>query len=103
MIRARGLCTEGRFPLMPFVAWKTFLRRSHPILQMLRHLEDKSAMDNVFTVGEVVAYSGDHRITHYPPHTGEEALTLTKGSTFPQCVDCSHVSFMLIHPLTIAT
>jgi hypothetical protein len=53
-------------------------------------------MDNVFTVGEVVPNSGNYRITHYPPHTGEEVLTLTKGSTFPRCVRCSHVSFMLI-------
>ena len=43
---------------------------------MLCHLEDKSTMDNVFTVGEVV--------------------TLTKGNAFPLCVHCSHVSFMLI-------
>jgi hypothetical protein len=53
-------------------------------------------MDNIYTVGEVVPYSGVYRITHHPPHTGEEALTLTKGSKFPQCVRCSHVSFMLI-------
>jgi hypothetical protein len=53
-------------------------------------------MDNVFTVGELVPYSGVYRITHYPPHTGEEVLTLTKGSTFPRCVRCSHVSFMVI-------
>lgn len=57
-------------------------------------------MDNVFTVGEVVPYSGVYRITHYPPHTGDGALTLTKGSRFPQCVRCSHVSFMLINQLT---
>ena len=63
---------------------------------MLCNLEDKSAMDNVFTVGEVVPYSGVYRITHYPSHTGEDALTLTKGSAFPQCVRCSHISFMLI-------
>jgi hypothetical protein len=63
---------------------------------MLCHLEDKSAMDNLFTVGEVVPYSGVYRITHHPPHTGEEVLTLTKGSTFPRCVRCSNVSFMLI-------
>jgi hypothetical protein len=53
-------------------------------------------MDNVFTVGEVVPYSGVYRITHHPPHTGEDALTLTKGSTFPRCVQCSHVSYMLM-------
>ena len=53
-------------------------------------------MDNVFTDGEVVPNSGVYRITHYPPHTGEDVLTLTKGSTFPLCVRCSHVSFMLI-------
>ena len=53
-------------------------------------------MENIFTVGEVVPYSGVYRITHYPPHTGEEVLTLTKGNKFPQCVRCSHVSFMLI-------
>ena len=43
-------------------------------------------MNNVFTVGEVVSYSGVYRITHFPPHTGEEVLTLKKGSTFPRCV-----------------
>jgi hypothetical protein len=59
-------------------------------------MEDKSVMENIFTVGEVVPYSGVYRITHYPPHTGEEVLTLTKGSKFPCCVRCSHVSFMLI-------
>jgi hypothetical protein len=53
-------------------------------------------MHNVFNVGEVVPYSGVYRITHYPPHTTEEVLTLTKGSTFPRCVRCSHLSFMLI-------
>ena len=53
-------------------------------------------MDNIYTVGEVVPYSGVYRITHYPSHTDEETLTLTKGSRFPQCVRCSHVSFMLI-------
>jgi len=53
-------------------------------------------MDNVYTVGEVVPNSGVYRITHYPPHTGEEVLMLSKGSTFPRCVRCSHVSFMLI-------
>jgi hypothetical protein len=88
---------SGAFPLIPFAARKTFLRRFHPILQIAVRLEDKSAMDNVFTFGEVVPYSGVYRITHSPPHTGEEALTLTKGSTFPQCVHCSHVSFMLIY------
>jgi hypothetical protein len=61
---------------------------------MLCHLEDKSTMDNVFTAGEVVPYSGVYRITHYPPHIGEEALTLTKGSTFPRCVRCLRVSFI---------
>jgi len=59
-------------------------------------LPSPSTTPAVFTVGEVVPYSGVYRITHYPPHTGEEALTLTKGSTFPQCVHCSHVSYMLI-------
>ena len=53
-------------------------------------------MDNVFTVGEIVPYSAVYRITHYPPHTGEETLTLTKGNTFPEGVRCSHVAFMLI-------
>jgi hypothetical protein len=86
--------TEGRFPLMPFVARKTFLQRLH--LSSECCVEDKSAKDNLFTVGEVVPYSGVYRITHYPPHTGEEVFTLTKGSAFPRCVRCSHVSFMLI-------
>src|SRR5579859_4001768 len=79
---------------MPFVARKTFLRHFH--LSSECCVEDKSAMDNVFTVGEVVPFSGVYRITHYPPHTGEEVFTLTKGSIFPRCVRCSHVSFMLI-------
>jgi hypothetical protein len=57
-------------------------------------------MDNVFTVGELVPYSGIYRITHNPPHTDEEALTLTKGSTFPRCVHCAHESFMLVNELT---
>jgi hypothetical protein len=67
---------------------------------MLRRLEDKLVMDNVFSAGEVVPHSGVYRITHYPPHAGEEALTLTKGSTFPQCVHGSHASFMLIYQST---
>jgi hypothetical protein len=53
-------------------------------------------MENIFTVGEDVPYSGVYRITHFPPHTGEEVLTLTKDSKFPRCVRCTHVSFMLI-------
>jgi hypothetical protein len=90
---------------MPFVARKTFVRRFHPILRMRCHLEDKSAMNNVFTVGEVVPYSSVYRITHYP-HTGEEALTRwqsaitdfrTSGNRYPDtCIgsklnpqDCS--------------
>ena len=79
---------------MSFVVRKTFLGHFH--LSSECCVEDKSAMDNVFTVGEVVRYSGAYRITHNPPHTGEEVFTLTKGSTFPRCVRCSHVSFMLI-------
>jgi len=79
---------------MSFVVRKTFLGHFH--LSSECCVEDKSAMDNVFTVGEVVRYSGVYRITHNPPHTGEEVFTLTKGSTFPRCVRCSHVSFMLI-------
>ncbi|HEY3627161.1 MAG TPA: hypothetical protein VGL00_12780 [Terracidiphilus sp.] len=54
-------------------------------------------MDNIFNAGEVVPYSGLYRITHYPPHSGEEVLTLTKGNAFPQCVHCSKVSFMLVN------
>ena len=57
-------------------------------------------MDNVFTAGELVPYSGVYRITHTPPHTGEEALTLTQGNMFPQCVHCSHASFMLVNALS---
>ena len=57
-------------------------------------------MDNVFTVGDLVPYSGVYRITHYPPHTDEEAITLTKGNTFPLCVHCKQVSFMLVNELT---
>ena len=57
-------------------------------------------MDNVFTAGELVPYSGVYRITHYPPHTDEEAVTLTKGNAFPLCVHCSQVSFMLVNELT---
>jgi hypothetical protein len=56
-------------------------------------------MDNIFTAGEQVPYSGVYRITHTPPHTAEEALTLTRGTTFPLCVHCSRVSFMLVHEL----
>lgn len=56
-------------------------------------------MDNVFTSGELVPYSGVYRITHCRPHTSEEVLTLAKGSTFPLCVHCSHVSFMLVNKL----
>ncbi len=57
-------------------------------------------MDNVFTTGELVPYSGVYRITHYPPHTGEEALTLAKGDAFPVCVHCSQVAFMLVNELS---
>ena len=56
-------------------------------------------MDNVFTVGELVPFSGIYRITHYPPHTEEEAVTLTKGNTFPVCIHCTHASFMLVNEL----
>jgi len=55
------------------------------------------AMNNIFTTGEPVPYSGVYRITHYPPHTSEEAITLTQGSLFPCCVRCSHVAFMLVN------
>jgi hypothetical protein len=57
-------------------------------------------MDNVFTAGDLVPYSGIYCITHYPPHTDEEAVTLTEGNRFPLCVRCSHVSFMLVSELT---
>ena len=56
-------------------------------------------MDNVFTAGEMVPYSGIYRITHYPPHTDDEPITLTEGRTFPLCVHCAHVSFMLVNEL----
>ena len=57
-------------------------------------------MDNVFTSGEFVPYSGVYRITHFPPHTDEEALTLTEGSMFPRCVHCWRESFMLVNELS---
>ena len=57
-------------------------------------------MDNIFTPGELVPYSGVYRITHHPPHTGEEAITLMKGNPFPQCVRCAKVSFMLLNELS---
>ena len=53
-------------------------------------------MDNVFKTGEIVPYSGIYRITHTPPHAGEESVSLHKGNPFPQCVHCSKVSFMLV-------
>jgi len=56
-------------------------------------------MDNVFTAGELIPYTGVYRITHYPPHVDEEGITLTKGNHFPHCVDCAHVSFMLVNEL----
>ena len=56
-------------------------------------------MDNVFTAGELIPYTGVYRITHYPPHVSEEGITLTKGNNFPHCVDCAHVSFMLVNEL----
>ncbi len=63
-------------------------------------MEDTKAMDNVFTAGELVPYSGLYRITHTPPHTAEEAVTLAKGSRFPQCVHCARVSFMLVNEMS---
>lgn len=57
-------------------------------------------MDNLFTAGELVPNSGVYRITHYPPHTDEEAVTLSKGNKFPLCVHCSQVSFMLVIELS---
>jgi len=57
-------------------------------------------MDNVFTSGELVPFSGVYRITHNPPHTDEEAITLTEGNRFPLCIHCPHVSFMLVNVLT---
>ena len=56
-------------------------------------------MDNVFTAGEQIPYTGVYRITHHPPHVSEEGITLTKGNNFPHCVDCAHVSFMLLNEL----
>ena len=52
-------------------------------------------MDNVFAAGELIPHSGIYRITHHPPHAGEEAITLVKGNSFPRCVHCGQVSFML--------
>jgi len=57
-------------------------------------------MNNVFTAGDLVPLSGVYRVTHYPPHTGEEETTLTQGDSFPQCVHCSQVSFMLLNALS---
>jgi hypothetical protein len=54
-------------------------------------------MDNVFTAGEQIPYSGVYRITHHPPHASEEAITLVRGNNFPLCVDCAQVSFMLVN------
>ena len=62
----------------------------------LSSMEDGEIMDNVFVVGDLVPYSGVYRVTHFPPHTGEEAVTLMEGSRFPLCVHCSRVSFMLV-------
>ena len=56
-------------------------------------------MDNVFTAGEFIPYSGVYRITHYPPHATEQCITLAKGRKFPHCVDCAQVSFMLVNGL----
>jgi hypothetical protein len=56
-------------------------------------------MDNVFTAGELIPYSGVYRITHHPPHATEQGITLAKGRKFPRCVDCGHVSFMLLNGL----
>ncbi len=57
-------------------------------------------MNNIFLSGEPVPCSGIYRITHYPPHTSEEPITLTEGNPFPLCVDCACVSFMLVHELS---
>jgi hypothetical protein len=56
-------------------------------------------MDNVYVAGELIPYSGVYRITHCPPHAGEEAITLARGNKFPLCVDCTRVSFMLLNQL----
>ncbi len=58
------------------------------------------AMDNVFTTGEIVPYSGVYRIEHDPPHTSDEAITLSEGSVFPLCVHCLRVYFMLVNELS---
>ena len=57
-------------------------------------------MENIFTNGEVVPYSGVYRIEHDPPHSSEEAITLTEGSTFPLCVRCLRVYFTLVNELS---
>ena len=57
-------------------------------------------MDNVFTAGDLVPFSGVYRITHSPPHASEEAITLAEGNHFPQCVHCNQASFMLVNGLT---
>jgi hypothetical protein len=54
-------------------------------------------MDNVFTAGELIPYSGIYLITHYPPHASEQSITLARGNNFPHCVDCAQVSFMLLN------
>jgi hypothetical protein len=69
------------------------------MLECESRLEDKTTMDNVFAAGELVPYSGVYRITHYPPHASEEAITLAKGNKFPLCVHCPRVSFLLLNQL----
>jgi hypothetical protein len=57
-------------------------------------------METIFTNGEIVPYSGVYRIQHDPPHTSEEAITLAEGSTFPLCVRCLRVYFILVNHLS---
>lgn len=54
----------------------------------------------VFTTGELVPCSGVYRVEHDPPHTSEEAITLTEGSSFPLCVHCLRVYFTLVNELS---
>ena len=57
-------------------------------------------MENVFTAGELIPYSGVYCIRHDPPHTSEEAITLTEGCRFPLCVHCLRACFTLVNELS---
>lgn len=57
-------------------------------------------METTFTNGELVPYTGVYRIQHDPPHTADEAITLSEGTTFPLCVHCLRVYFILVNQLS---